>query len=92
MYWDVVAIRPLDSRRFAVRFEDGLEGVVAIAKSFCEGVFTPLRDDMALAGVQLEHGVMTWPEYGLDLAPDTMYTRIRQDPCRYYELHGNGPC
>jgi len=77
MYWDVVGIRSIAPRELAVQFEDGLSGVVCIDISFCTGVFEPLRNDRLVGAVQLNNGVVVWPN-GLDLAPDTMYREIKR--------------
>lgn len=85
MYWDVTEVRPMGPRELAVRFADGLAGVVCIDPSFCTGVFEPLLNDDLLNGAQVSHGVMVWPN-GLDLAPDTMYREIKKNPNRRYDL------
>jgi hypothetical protein len=41
------------------------------------GVFAPLADPALFAQVFVEHGVVTWPGE-LDLAPDAMYTEVKQ--------------
>ena len=85
MYWDVMEIRPVAPRELAVRFEDGLSGVVRIDLSFCTGVFEPLRNDELVESARVDNGVVVWPN-GLDLAPDTMYREIRNSPARRYNL------
>jgi hypothetical protein len=85
MYQDVVEVHPAAPRELAVRFADGLDGIVRIDTSFCTGVFEPLQDDDLVACAGVENGVVVWPN-GLDLAPDTMYREIRQNPERRYTL------
>jgi hypothetical protein len=52
MLKDVVAVEPLPNSRLKVRFDDGTEGVVDVAKmvSF-SGVFEPLKDEAFFAQV-----------------------------------------
>lgn len=90
MYWDVIEIRAVAPRELAVRFEDGLSGVVRIDLSFCTGVFEPLRDDQLLGDARVNDGVVVWPN-GLDLAPDTMYREIKRSPDRRYNLNRSAP-
>jgi len=85
MYWDIEEVQPVAPRTLAVRFADGLSGTVRINKSFCTGVFMALHDDSAVSEVRIEHGVLVWPN-GLDLAPDTMYHEIKNNPNHHYEL------
>ena len=79
MYWDVVDVRPVAPRELAVTFFDGLHGIICITPSFCTGVFSPLLDDAAVTQAQVQGGVVVWPQ-GLDLAPDTMYHAIQNNP------------
>ncbi len=85
MYWNVTEIEPTGNRTFAVKFVDGLSGTMRLAPSYCTGVFSPLLDDKLLEQVSVQYGAVTWPN-GLDLAPDTMYREIRQNPARHYEV------
>ena len=85
MYWDVVEVRPENTREFRVKFDDGLSGLIVIDSSFCSGVFKALLDDDFLRQASADNGVVTWPN-GLDLAPDTMYNEIKSNPERRYVL------
>ena len=85
MYWDVIEVCPVAARELAVRFADGLSGIVRIDRSFCTGVFEPLLDDAAVSEALVENGVLLWPN-GLDLAPDTLYWEIKNNPLRRYDL------
>ena len=85
MYWDVVDVYPVASRELGVRFEDGLSGILRIDQSFCTGVFKPLLDDTVVSEALIDNGVLVWPN-GLDLAPDTLYWEIKNNPLRRYEL------
>ncbi len=85
MYWDVVDISPIATREWAVRFADGLSGTIRMDLSFCTGVFESLRSDDMVKQAMIEAGVVSWPN-GLDLAPDTMYRKIKNSPDRCYVL------
>jgi hypothetical protein len=85
MYWDVLEVRYIARRELAVRFADGLTGVVYIDPSFCTGVFEPLQNDDLVGCAEVNNGVLVWPN-GLDLAPDTMYCEIKRNPFRRYDL------
>jgi hypothetical protein len=85
MYWDVVQVQSVAPRELAVKFADGLSGIVRIDASFCTGEFNPLLNDQAICSATASNGVMEWPN-GLDLAPDTMYHEIKRSPDRRYNL------
>lgn len=74
--WQVVSVTPIDPRRLAVRFADGLAGEVEFRDSFFFGVFEAIKDPAHFAKVRCEHGYVEWPG-DLDLAPDAMYDEIR---------------
>jgi len=78
--WRVIDVQALANYRLAVRFTDGVNGVVDISKlvqSEDAGVFSALRDDNLFRQVRLELGVVTWPG-DIDLAPDAMHAVIKQ--------------
>jgi hypothetical protein len=75
MLVDVVQAEALEEHRLRLTFEDGVHGVVDVARlvSF-HGVFEPLRDPAEFARVRIdpELGTFCWPS-GADLAPETLY-------------------
>ncbi len=85
MHWDIVEVKPTGNRTLAVKFEDGVAGTIRLDPSFCTGVFSALLDDKLLEQAAVQYGALTWPN-GLDLAPDTMYKEIRQNPARHYDV------
>ena len=85
MYWDVLEVKYIAGRELAIRFADGLSGILHIDHSFCTGVFEPLQNDDWLSCAEVDSGVLVWPN-GLDLAPDTMYYEIKRNHYRRYEL------
>jgi Protein of unknown function (DUF2442) len=82
MLKDIVEAMPLDQFRLKLRFEDGAEGVVDVAKcvSF-EGVFAPLRERSQFEAVRVnsELGTVCWP-CGADLDPDVLYGIVTGTP------------
>lgn len=85
MHWDVIEVKPLGNRTLAVKFADGLSGTIRLTPAYCTGVFSALLDDKLLELATVHYGAVTWPN-GLDLAPDTMYEEIRQNPTGFYEV------
>ncbi len=61
-----------------LRFADGLTGHVEVLDRMQGPVFTDARtpDGFAQVTVDKETGTVTWPG-GADLAPDTLYERVR---------------
>jgi hypothetical protein len=81
MYWDVINVKPLGDYTLSVKFQDGLEGEVDMAKlvkSPNAGVFAKLADPAEFARVYVEDGVVMWPGE-LDLAPDAMHHQIKDN-------------
>jgi Protein of unknown function (DUF2442) len=73
----VISVRPLDDYRLAIRFDDGLEGELALGDRLFGPVFEPLKDPALFAQVFVdEFGAVAWPN-GADLAPDALYERLR---------------
>ena len=77
--WDVVNVEAVGPMTLAVRFEDGLEGRVRFELSYLKGVFAKLLDPTYFHQVGLAHGAVSWPNEQPDMAPDTMYDRIKAD-------------
>ena len=83
MYWDVISVKPFAARTLAVGFADGTRGTVYIDPSFCTGVFESLCNNELVQQAQIDNGVLVWPN-GLDLAPDTLYKEIKNNPQHCY--------
>jgi hypothetical protein len=82
MLKDIIAARALDNYRLHLRFEDGTEGTVDLARSLSfRGVFAPLKDPAFFAQVQVDAGLgtVTWPN-GADLDPDVLYAEVTGRP------------
>jgi len=79
---DVVSVVASDPYLLHLRFEDGVEGVVALDELVrFDGVFAPLRDPSEFGKVRVhsELGVVCWPN-GADLDSDVLYARITGIP------------
>jgi hypothetical protein len=77
---DVKDVIPLPGRRLAVRFHDGVTGIVDMAGLIDApdaGVFAALRDPAVFAQVAVEFGAVTWPGE-IDLAPDAMHDALKE--------------
>jgi hypothetical protein len=75
--WRVVKVRALPGFRLEVEFADGVHGVLDYSHVMWGPVFEPLRDPERFAEVGIdEFGAVCWPN-GADLAPDTMYERLK---------------
>jgi Protein of unknown function (DUF2442) len=78
--WRVAEVEALPGFRLRVRFNDGTEGEVEMARfieSADAGVFAALRDETLFRQAKLVLGAVTWPGE-LDLAPDAMHRAIKE--------------
>ncbi len=82
MLAEIISAEPLDKYRLQLRFDDGSEGVVEIAKLIqFDGVFEPLRDESYFRTVQVnpEFGTVVWPN-GADLDPLVLWSEVTGHP------------
>ena len=78
MLKDVVEVKALDPCELFIRFEDGVEGIIALDQLVTfDGVFAALRDPSEFRKVSInpELGVVYWPD-GADLDSDVLYARL----------------
>ena len=75
--WSVTAVQPLAGFRLEVKFVDGTQGIVDMARFLARecGVFKPLRETSLFNQVHVDNGAVTWPGE-LDLAPDRMHEEL----------------
>ena len=75
--WNIIAARPLADFRLEVKFADGTQGIVDMARFLYRecGVFKPLRESSLFNQVYVDDGVVAWPG-DLDLAPDRMHEEL----------------
>jgi hypothetical protein len=84
--WRVQQVEPIAGYRLWVKFIDAIEGFVdlrGLITSENAGVFAQLQDQRLFNDVGVEYGAVTW-RCGLDLAPDTMYNMIQENPEHLY--------
>jgi hypothetical protein len=80
MLRDVVSVIPSDPYLLNLKFDDGIEGTLALNELVkFEGVFAPLRDPGEFRKVQVhpELRVVCWPN-GADLDSDGLYACLVQ--------------
>ena len=75
--WTVQHVEATGDTQLAVKFADGLAGVVRFSDSHFQGVFEALREPSFFKQAYIEHGAVTWPGGQVDLAPDAMYDAIK---------------
>ncbi len=76
--WRRAAVEALADYALKVRFNDGLEGQVAMRRLIFSpeaGAFAALADAALFEQVYLDYGAVTWPGE-IDLAPDAMRRHI----------------
>jgi hypothetical protein len=82
MLKDIVSVMALDPYLLQIRFEDGVEGTVALDELVpFDGVFAALRDptEFRKVAVHPELGALYWPN-GADLDSDVLYSRLTGAP------------
>lgn len=82
MLHSIVLVRPLGGYRLWLRFEDGIEGEVDVAKLVrLEDIFAPLQqlDFFTQVVVDPEIGTICWSN-GADLDPDVLYAEVTGQP------------
>ena len=82
MLKDIVEVRALGGHRVHLRFEDGVQGDLDLARMIeFRGVFEPLEDPREFAKVRVdpEIGTIAWPN-GADLDPDVLYAEVTGRP------------
>ena len=87
MLKDIVQVNPLDHYRLHIRFEDGVEGTIDVAKLIeFSGVFAPLREHDFFLKVRVnpEIGTICWPN-DADLDPDVLYAHVTGEPLPDFE-------
>lgn len=73
----IISVQPLQDYRLAVRFDDGVEGVIEMHDRLFGPVFEPLKDPAVFKRVFVDDfGAISWPN-GADLAPDALHERLR---------------
>jgi len=75
---DITAVTVREHGVLEITFADGLTGVVEVLDRMQGPVFASARTPHGFRGVKVdaETGTVVWPG-GADLAPDTLYERVR---------------
>ena len=76
----VTGVAVIGEYRLRLLFEDGTVGDLSFDDHPWTGVFEPLRDPAKFARVKVDYGTITWPEYGLDMAPEPLYEDALRNP------------
>ena len=86
MLHDIIDVVPLGEHRLRLRFDDGAEGEVDLAKRLrFSGVLAPLKDPAYFARVRVhpESGTICWPNE-VDLDPVVLYSLVTGKPIPDY--------
>ena len=69
----VIAIKPLDDYILLVTFASGERRLYDATELFQYPAFQALRDEQVFKSARIDHGVVTWKDGEIDIAPETMY-------------------
>ncbi len=74
----IIEVKPLEKFKIAVKFEDGIKGIVDISNLIGKGVFSSIKDPNQFKKVRIDYETHTicWPN-GIDLCPDSIYEEIK---------------
>lgn len=73
--WKVVDVQIIEYPILHVTFYDGVQGIVKVAPSRMQGIFSGLQDPEFFKQVSWDEGFVTWPGE-LDIAPDAMHDQL----------------
>ncbi len=82
MLVDIVNVRPTGGHKLWLRFDDGVEGELDMARVLrFDGVFAPLREPEFFARVRIdaEWGTIGWPGE-IDLDSEMLHSLVRGEP------------
>ena len=69
----VSAVKPLDDMMMLVTFASGERRLYDATQLLEYPAFQPLRNEAVFKSASVDHGVVTWMEGDIDIAPETMY-------------------
>lgn len=78
--WRIQTVSVLPNYQLALTFRDGTTGIAdfsAIRTSSIPGIYAPLKNAELFAQVQIELGVLTWPN-GADIDPAWLHENLSQ--------------
>lgn len=76
MFLHVVEAKHIEGHRVYLRFNDGTDGEVDLAKSLDGPVFEPLRDVEYFRRFSIEGHTLAWPN-GADFAPEYLHELVK---------------
>ena len=69
----VSTVKPLDDMMMLVTFASGERRLYDATQLLAYPAFQPLKDPAVFKAASIEHGVVTWMDGDIDIAPETMY-------------------
>jgi hypothetical protein len=78
--WDIKGVVVIGDHKLRLLFEDGTVGDVSFEEHEWRGIFEPLQDPARFAKVTIKYGTLYWPHDELDMAPEPLYEKARQNP------------
>ncbi len=69
----VSAVKPLDDMMMLVTFASGERRLYDATPLLACPAFQPLKDEAVFKAASVDHGVVTWMDGEIDIAPETMY-------------------
>ncbi len=81
MEWKIIKAKYNPDYSVEVEFIDGYHGTLQIKPSRLFNAFAPLKNITLFLKGYIKYGALTWNvgDYELDLAPDAMYERMKQN-------------
>ena len=80
----VQAVKPLDDMMMIVTFTSGEKRLYDATQLLVYPAFKAIEDEKVFKAAQIDHGVVTWADGDIDIAPETMY----QNSYVYEEMVG----
>ena len=69
----ICAVKPLDDMMMLVTFLSGERRLYDATQLLAYPAFQPLKDEAIFKAASVDHGVVTWMDGEIDIAPETMY-------------------
>ena len=76
----VQAVKPLDDMMMIVTFGSGEKRLYDATQLLAFPAFQRLKDEKIFKSAKVEHGVVTWADGEIDIAPETMYETSYEYP------------